>query len=866
MERRGVASSDMLGRTSQWIPLGVLAIAFGYAVLSGGGRSPFDWNVSILLIGLVALVYWPCTSAADCAPSAGPWLAGTLVLAPSYVALQLVPLPLFLLRILSPTRAQTVVNLGTVMPAPAFASLSVNGAVTFAHLLNIVTYTMTFLLVREITWRGWLRRSWAPVVPLIAIAALEAGLGLLQAAAGDAVQGTYRSRNHFAGLLEMVLPITAAYGIALFHRANASRVPAGVRALAACAVLVVGGVMLLGLAHSLSKMGFVAGLCGLFVMGALALMTTLRGPKKWVSMAGLTGCGLLAFFALPTDQLVSRFGYLFSDDLATGGGRWPIWRDTLHLLSAYPLFGCGLGNYGTAFLKYQTTDVNWAFTFAHNDYLQLASELGALGLSIFAGLMLFVLMRAIRAATQAGEWNTRALGLGCVGAIAAISIHSLADFNMYIPANALLLAWISGIAVSLATGSGRGLAVPSHAFFRGGRMVCTCLLVACASASILAETVFRNNLQARQSLCQLGICDTGEAVDPQTQQRDGVVPAPMTELLEAVRRDSIDPGPWCDLGEAMRRAGRTEQARSCFANALALGPNIPPVLLRTASFYHDVGDWKLALAQTSRVLEATDAYDAVVFNWYRARKMSATEILGQGLPAGRRASQAYLRYLMHVRNAGDAATAWSWLLSHRQADDPLAREYVQLLYSNKSYESAARSWALYLGNRRNGYLESNWLFNGGFESDLSGTAFDWRMENLHDAVEVALDASVARTGARSLRIRFGGKENVSYNHTSETSFVTPGLYRFEAFIRARDITTDRGIGFRIVDAEGSSRVDVSTELVAGTTEWKRIEQIVRVPDHTRLLAIQVVRPPSWKFDSLIGGTAWIDDVSLARVE
>ena len=56
------------------------------------------------------------------------------------------------------------------------------------------------------------------------------------------------------------------------------------------------------------------------------------------------------------------------------------------------------------------------------------------------------------------------------------------------------------------------------------------------------------------------------------------------------------------------------------------------------------------------------------------------------------------------------------------------------------------------------------------------------------------------------------------------------------------------------------------ELIAGTTDWKRIEQIVRVPDDTRLLAVQVVRPRSLKFDSLIGGTAWIDDVSLARIE
>ena len=35
------------------------------------------------------------------------------------------------------------------------------------------------------------------------------------------------------------------------------------------------------------------------------------------------------------------------------------------------------------------------------------------------------------------------------GAFAAIGAHSFVDFNLYTPANAMLLAWISGIAASL---------------------------------------------------------------------------------------------------------------------------------------------------------------------------------------------------------------------------------------------------------------------------------------------------------------------------------------------------------------------------------------------------------------------------------
>jgi hypothetical protein len=56
-----------------------------------------------------------------------------------------------------------------------------------------------------------------------------------------------------------------------------------------------------------------------------------------------------------------------------------------------------------------------------------------------------------RAEIEAGsDPGNRWLAIACIGSFAAIGLHSFVDFNLYIPANALLLAWISGVA--LATG------------------------------------------------------------------------------------------------------------------------------------------------------------------------------------------------------------------------------------------------------------------------------------------------------------------------------------------------------------------------------------------------------------------------------
>jgi hypothetical protein len=37
------------------------------------------------------------------------------------------------------------------------------------------------------------------------------------------------------------------------------------------------------------------------------------------------------------------------------------------------------------------------------------------------------------------------LAIACAGSFTAILLHSFVDFNLYVPANSLLFAWIAGI-------------------------------------------------------------------------------------------------------------------------------------------------------------------------------------------------------------------------------------------------------------------------------------------------------------------------------------------------------------------------------------------------------------------------------------
>jgi O-antigen ligase len=207
----------------------------------------------------------------------------------------------------------------------------------------------------------------------------------------------------------------------------------------ACLGAVAAITLLMGIALSFSRMGIVATVLACVTMGSLAVAASLPTKKGVLPVAAVCAAGLASFFLFPPLELIQRF--------STGDeGRVAVWRDTLPLIRAFPVFGCGLGGYESAFTRYKASLPMFNQDYAHNDYLQGLAELGIAGFAIVTTLGIVALKGAVRSI-----WTreTMYLGLACVGAITAIGVHSAADFNLYVPANATVLAWILGISVGV---------------------------------------------------------------------------------------------------------------------------------------------------------------------------------------------------------------------------------------------------------------------------------------------------------------------------------------------------------------------------------------------------------------------------------
>ena len=418
----------------------VLALPWAWVVAHWGGVRPFDRSVSFAALGAGVLLYGLVSGPRAWGPLPAKGILWALFALLGLAALQLVPLPLPLVALLSPARAEAIRAVGG--HAAGWKPLSIAPAETFDSFIVLVAAVLVGLFARSLTGRLG-RRGWRVALPIIIVGAVEGLLGLMQQASfasPSGAHGTYVNHNHYAGLLEPALPAALAVTVLLTRRAFAAAVSAGL--------------IVAGLVSSFSRAGFVAALAGVLVF--LVLAPDAGGGRRLrlgVAAAAITVCAA-AFLLLP-DRFIERYADVSTADALRGEGRVELWGETLDLARAYPWFGSGLGTYQSAFWEFKRSWPRVTDDHAHNDYLETSAEFGVLGLFAALWLIGLVLARAIRLSQHGRTEELRLPAAAYAGAITALALHSLTDFNLAIPANALLFAWIIGMADGLDSREGR---------------------------------------------------------------------------------------------------------------------------------------------------------------------------------------------------------------------------------------------------------------------------------------------------------------------------------------------------------------------------------------------------------------------------
>ena len=258
----------------------------------------------------------------------------------------------------------------------------------------------------------------------------------------SSVTGTFINRNYFAGYLLMVIPLSVGF---LFSRKANQRIRfQGWRhrlaSLDGKALLLGFGVilMILGLLFSASRMGIISLLLS-FSLISLLFRSHARGHKFSGTAVLIFGLAMLWAAWIGLDAVISRF-FTTSEDFKM---RWLFWVSTSQIIKDFPLFGSGLGTFAQIFPMYRSFPIRGFVTHAENDFLQLVSDTGLIGIGILFALFLFLFIKAIsKIYSLSSREPGRYIAIGGLVGILALMFHSMVERNIQVPANAFLFTFL----------------------------------------------------------------------------------------------------------------------------------------------------------------------------------------------------------------------------------------------------------------------------------------------------------------------------------------------------------------------------------------------------------------------------------------
>jgi hypothetical protein len=340
----------------------------------------------------------------------------------------------------------------------------------------------------------------------------------------------------------------------------------------------------------------------------------------------------------------------------------------------------------------------------------------------------------------------------------------------------------------------------------------------------------------------------------------------VAELKRAVGTEPASAYAWADLAEALGKGADRRLANECVQRAVEAAPNSPAILMRASNLALASGDYEAAGAYLNRILREPDVtqFYPAVFLTYSRMPVPLRDVLARGVPPSAGVAEALLKYATASPRAADAGAAWNWIARHGLETDELTGDYLTFLLSHGQERAAAETWAALNAATAKDYRRSNWIFNGAFETAPRPVPLDWQIDGTGD-VEVLRSPLAPHDGNWSLELRFPGIKNLQFEGVHQRTVLAPGKWRASAAIRTDGITTDEGVSIRVFDALQSRRLDVSTEALAGTHDWTRVERTFEVAPETRIVGVEVFRRRSERFDSKIAGSAWVDSLALTPV-
>ncbi|OGW27663.1 MAG: hypothetical protein A2X59_11560, partial [Nitrospirae bacterium GWC2_42_7] len=368
-----------------------------------------------------------------------------------YIILQAVPLPSFLLKIISPVSYQMqtyyaldqktfhislypyktgieILYVFALFIIFCIAMLKFRDRENFsetAKVLVIFGFTISvFAIVQMATWNGhiyWFR----------------------ELTHGGSPFGPFVNRNHFAGYVGMLIPIGLA--LAFTRREREKKILYGfITVIMAVAVFL-----------SLSRGGIISFFAGVAMFSLLIFQDRLKN-RKFLAV-GLFLIAVASYLVyLGIDPIIDRF---YKTDISKEQ-RLIVWSDTFNAFRDFWLTGSGTGTFINIYPLYSKLDLQSIYIHAHNDYLEFMLETGMIGVIL---LLVFAVLLVHSAVKNGISGRAGILKAGTISSVFTMTVHSIFDFNLHILSNALLFATVLGMMTGLSSLKEQKIEKPSDA-------------------------------------------------------------------------------------------------------------------------------------------------------------------------------------------------------------------------------------------------------------------------------------------------------------------------------------------------------------------------------------------------------------------
>ena len=339
------------------------------------------------------------------------------------------------------------------------------------------------------------------------------------------------------------------------------------------------------------------------------------------------------------------------------------------------------------------------------------------------------------------------------------------------------------------------------------------------------------------------------------------------ELERAVALRPADYRLWSALGLLRDQLGDPRGALAAFDEAIKRAPfysqprwNRGNVLLRT-------GQYEAAFNDLSQAAQSNPELIPKLLDLAWGVSQSNVELAEE--LAQVKTEPMRLAFARLLARRGKGRETLAQLARAGSVPDAVRRELVEQLLARSAFSEAFEIWKA--GRVEPGREPARpSIYDGGFEGtlEIASGGFGWRVPRDLQAISISLDQVQPQSGARDLRVDFGGNSNPALPVVSQLILVEPSRhYQVNFAARSQDIVSGGRPLLIATDAAGEQkRLGQSAPLAQGSSDWQSFSFEFTTAATTNAVLISLQRENCTSSPCPIFGSISLDSFSVQQLK